>query len=94
MASVLSLLLAIFKAVPALKQWWDQLLAMYIAKSIADMHRDDKAAIKKAIEENDQRDLERQVFNSTPGERSDAPNTIIRHDSLPNVLPVSKKSRD
>lgn len=50
------------------------------------MHKEDREAIRKAIYEHDQRDLERQIGSSSPGEVSNAPGTIIV-DELPNVLP-------
>lgn len=44
----------------------------------------DWAAIRKAIDEQDQRELEKQIGNRTPGEKSNLPGTVIR-DRLPGI---------
>lgn len=84
MSAFLSALLAIFKAVPTLKTWWDQLLTMYVKHSINEMHEADKEALRKALNEHDQRDLETQLGSTISGEASGAPGTELR-DTLPGV---------
>lgn len=86
MAAWLSLLLAVFKAIPILQGWFESLVAGYIATQIAQMKDENRAAIKKAIETQDQRDLEAALGNPHPGEASGIPGTQIR-DTLPGVKP-------
>ena len=83
---VFSLLLAIFKAIPALEKWFQDLSALYIASRIESMKQENREAIKKAIEAQDQRDLERAIGSPKAGEHSGLPGTEIR-DSLPGVKP-------
>ena len=89
---VFKIVLALLNAVPKLKELWDEALAAYIKNEISKMHEKDRAAIRRAIYEHDQRDLEKQLFNNEPGLPSGLPNTEFRND-LPNVgLQNSKKS--
>ena len=90
MPNIFLFLYKLLKAIPSIKGWWDQFMAFYIAHEIEKLHEADKAAIRKAIYEHDQRDLERQIGNSNPGEVSNTPGAIII-DELPGVLPSKKK---
>jgi hypothetical protein len=76
--------LAIFQAIPILNDWLKQLVALYIQQSIKELHSNDLEAIRKAINDHDQRDLEKQIGNSHPGEPSHLAGTELR-DSLPGV---------
>lgn len=89
MSSVFSTLLAIVKAIPILKEWVDSFVSMYKKHEEETMRKEDSEAVRKAINERDQRDLERQLGNPVPGEESHLPGTELR-DSLPNVLPKPK----
>lgn len=84
-AAVISLLTAIFKAIPSLKSWWDDIVSMYIETKINSMRKENKEAIKKAIYGQDQRDLESSSGYSQVGELSGVPNTDVV-DVLPNVM--------
>ena len=88
--TILAIILAVFKAIPKIKELWDELVTMYIDHEIANMHEKDKEAIRKAIDGKDQRDLETQIGNPNPGSPSGLPHTVIR-DELPGV-PNPKKS--
>ena len=66
---ILAVLLAFFQAFPKAKEWFDQLLAMYIESQIDNMKSEHKDAIKKAIGKNDQRPIE-QIIN--PGHAGQA----------------------
>ncbi len=80
-----STIVAIIKAIPILKGWIDQAVALYLSHSIESMHESDRAAVKKAIYEHDQRDLEKQIGSTKAGKSSDLPGVELR-DSLPNVV--------
>jgi hypothetical protein len=84
MSEIISLLLAIFKAVPVLKEAWDRLLVLYIEHQENEMLEADRAAIRKAIDGQDQRDLEKQIGSTVSGKPSGIPGTEFR-DSLPGV---------
>lgn len=77
MSQIIALLLSIFKAVPALKQLWDQILAAYIASQINTFNDEIKAAIRKAIHEHDQRDLEQAIGSVKSGEASGIPGAVV-----------------
>ena len=94
MPSWVSVTIAIVTAIPKLKDAWDGLLAWYLKKKIDEMRADDREAIRKAVYEHDQRMLEKQIGNPTPGLPSGLPGTIIRDDVPPNVLPGTEKKRD
>jgi flagellar biosynthesis protein FliP len=80
MAQVISLLISIFTAVPALKQLWDQIIAAYIATQINTIKEEYKAAIRKAIYEHDQRDLEQAMGSAKSGEASGISGAVIVDD--------------
>lgn len=89
MGSAFTFILALLKAIPTIKQWVDAFISMYVQHEISSMHENDKKAIRKAINEHDQRDLEKQIGNSNAGEESHLPGTELR-DSLPGVLPIKR----
>lgn len=78
MSSVIGLLLAIFKAVPALKALWEQLLVLWLHSQIEGMKKENRNAIKKAIHDYDQRELEGLLGNPRAGEHSGLPGTELR----------------
>ena len=73
-------MISIFKAVPALKQLWDQIIAAYIATQINTFNEETKAAIRKAIYEHDQRDLETVIGSTKSGKASGIPGAVIVDD--------------
>jgi hypothetical protein len=85
-----SIIFAIIKAIPAVKSWWDQLVTFYVNKELENFKEADRAALRKAIHEQDQRDLEKQLGNPNAGEPSNAPGSVIVGE-LPNVVQRPKK---
>ena len=83
-AATITFLTSLFKAVPVLKEWWDGLVAAYIALRISTMKKENREAIKKAITDQDQRDMEEALGSTKVGEASGIPGTVIV-DSLPGV---------
>lgn len=83
---ILSLVLTILKLVPSLKGWWDELVSAYVYSEIATINKENLASVRKAILEQDQRDLERAIGNPYAGERSNIPGSEIVN-SLPGVKP-------
>lgn len=77
--------IAFIQAVPAIKLLVDQFVAIYVQFQIAAMKAEHRNAIKKAIEDQDQRELERAIKSPQAGEQTELPGTTIR-DSLPNVM--------
>lgn len=74
---IISIILGILKAIPIIDSWYQKLSAAYIADAIARMKSENLDAIRKAITNHDQRDLEAAVGNPHPGEVSgDAGSTI------------------
>lgn len=87
--AVISLLTAIFKAIPSLKAWWDSLVTLYIELKIKEMRKENRDSIKKAIHEQDQREIEATIGYSQVGELSGVPNSDVV-DVLPNVMRNTK----
>jgi hypothetical protein len=85
LGSVLSGLLALIKAVPTLKEWFDQLMALYAAQAVVNLKKADRDAMRKLFDEQDQRDLEKQLGSIKAGEPSNLGGTEFR-DSIPGVL--------
>lgn len=84
-SSILSLLTAIFKAIPVLKGFWDEMVTAYINSQIATMKKENREAIRKAIYEQDQRDIESAIGSPTAGEQSGLPGAVVV-DELPGVM--------
>jgi hypothetical protein len=85
-ATILSLLLALFKAVPALKDMWERLLAMYIEHQQAMLKEELRLAIYNAVRQKDQRGIEEVIGNPNHGKPIEIPDSQIV-DSLPGVTP-------
>lgn len=87
--NVLTTIIAILKAIPTLKAWFDWFVAEYTRREIATMKAEIRAGIRKAIDEQDQRDLERAMGSTKPGKPSGLPGAVIV-DDLPGVVPGNK----
>ena len=85
MSQAFAAIAAIIKAIPIIKKWVDLFMVYYFNYTVDKMRKEDRAAIRKAIDEQDQRDLEKQIGDRHPGENSNLPGTGLR-DSLPNVV--------
>jgi CTP:phosphocholine cytidylyltransferase-like protein len=79
-ASVLSLLLAIFKAVPTIEIWWERLVVEYVKFSKLKIAKENKAAIIEALKSDDQRGLEDEEHSGIPS----GVGTI--RTTLPNIV--------
>lgn len=89
MTQFFAAVIAVCKAISVLKELLDKFMVFYVQTETENLHTADRAAMRKAIDEQDQRDLEKQIGNKNPGEPSGTPGTVIR-DTLPNVLPTNK----
>lgn len=85
MSEVFGFIYAVIKAIPIVKDWFDKFMTWYIAQGVAHLKEADREAIRKAIDEQDQRDLEKQIGDREPGEASHLPGTGIV-DILPGVV--------
>lgn len=81
---IIALITGIVKAIPVIDKWIQQFIVYYTNKKIDEMERENVAALKKAIYEYDQRDLEKAIGNPNAGEESHAPGSEIV-DDLPGV---------
>lgn len=77
-------MIAFLKSFPTLLKLLDKAVVWYTGWRIKDMHSDVREGLKKAIEQDDQRDLEEAIGNPDAGEPVDIPGTSIV-DSLPGV---------
>lgn len=84
--TIVSLLLAIFKAVPVLKDTWERLLAMYISHKDAQLKEELRLAIYNAVHQKDQRGIEEVIGNPNAGRPVDVPDSQIV-DSVRGVAP-------
>jgi hypothetical protein len=87
---VLGVLLALFKAVPALKDWWEQLIVLYVEHQKKVIRREIREAITYALVEQDQRKIEKALGSPHAGKPVNVPNSEIV-DSLPGVKRVRNK---
>lgn len=78
--TTVSIILALLKAFPILDKWLDEAYNEKIKK----MSKENRAALKKAIENQDQRDLETAMGSTKVGEISGIPGAEIV-DNLPGV---------
>jgi len=92
-STILGILLALFKAVPAMKDWWEQLLAMYIERQNEMLRREIREAIIHALVEQDQRPIEKALGSPHAGKPVNVPDSEIV-DSLPGVKRVRDKKAD
>lgn len=77
---MISAIISFITLIPQLKAWFDDLVAAYVALKLASMKQENRDALKKALTEYDQRDLEKAIGSPNPGEASgDAGATIIDH---------------
>lgn len=88
--SIVAAILAVCRAIPIVNSWMSELMAAYVQHQIAAMKAANVAAIRKALMEQDQRDIEKAIGSPRAGEKSGDPNTEIRKD-LPGVGPSKPK---
>ena len=73
----ISAIISIITLIPRVKAWFDELVSVYVQMKIASMKRENREAIRRAIIEHDQRDLEKAIGNPYPGEPSGEEGTEI-----------------
>ncbi len=80
----MSTVLAILKALPILQGWFESFIAYYVSRQIEQMKAENREAIRKAIELQDQRGIEDKLGSDRAGLPSGIPGTETR-DKLPGV---------
>lgn len=86
MEVILSGIVAVISAIPAIKSFFDQLVTFYVQQKVDTFKAEDRAAIQKAMEDQDQRDIEKELGSTHAGELSGIPGTEVR-PTLPGVKP-------
>ncbi len=84
MSQFITLIISISKAVPIVNDWIQELIVAFTNQRIDSMSKENRESIKKAIEQKDQRDLERAMGSINAGELSGIPGTVVV-DKLPGV---------
>ena len=85
-SAILAALTAFFKMIPALKNLWDSVVALYIQQEYANMIKQNQTTIKKALEDHDQREIEKLLDPNSAGLPSGLPGSVvIPGGSLPNI---------
>lgn len=84
MLTVFAYILAFLKVIPIVDGWVRDFIVYYSNSAIDRMTTENRAAIKKAIDGQDQRDLEKALGNPNAGEPSNIAGTELR-DTLPGV---------
>lgn len=86
MGTAFATILAVLKAIPVLDSWFQQLVALYVSLQISNMKSENRDAVRKALEEHDQRDLEKATGNSQhSGEHSGETSSEIISGPPPGV---------
>jgi hypothetical protein len=73
----MALLLSLIKAIPALRDIFERLVSLYIQSEISSMKSENLNAVRMAITEHDQRDLEKAIGSPTAGIASGDPGSVI-----------------
>lgn len=77
-------ILALIQSVPIVDKWVERFVTFYITSMIGSMKSDNRNGIRKAVDEQDQRDLEHAIGSPTAGEPVGG-DGVERRDSLPGV---------
>lgn len=85
MGSIIAGIIAIAKAIPALRDILNQLSAAWMAMEYANLRQEQRDAIKKAIGEHDQRDLEKSIGNPKAGMPSGDDGAVVLPGKPPGV---------
>jgi len=75
--SVITIIIGIVKAVPIIDKWLEQLMHAYFLYKVSIMEKENVEAIRKLIEERDQRDFEKAIGSKKPGEPSGDDGAVI-----------------
>lgn len=79
MAQIYAFLMAVFKAIPIVKGWFDQLVEFHIEKSLSEMKEENRAAVAAALKGNTT-ELEKLLGSRRAGKASGYDGTEIRDD--------------
>lgn len=74
---VIALLLALARAVPVIDGWLELLVVAYTKARAARMKKENREAVRKALEELDQRPIEEAMGHPSPGAPSGVPGAVI-----------------
>jgi hypothetical protein len=83
-AAIVTLLTSLFKAIPVLGKKFDEIVAAYVIKQKAKLSKELRDGIKRAINEQDQIELEQVMGYQHAGEESHLPGAVVV-DSLPGL---------
>ena len=81
--------LAVARAIPVVNQWLELLVAEFVKSRINEMREENRNAIRKAFETNDQRPIEKVIGSPNEGKPSGVPGSEFR-DSVPGFKSVPK----
>lgn len=84
MASFIAGVIALAKAVPIIDGWIQMLMKEYFKSQIESMKKENLDAIRQAIDDHDQRYLEKLIGSKKAGELSGTPGAVIV-DHIPGV---------
>ena len=76
--TILAAITALLKAIPVVARWFEQLALYYFNSGIDEMKAENLAALRKAIELKDQRDIEKALRSDHAGKPVDLPGSEIR----------------
>ena len=83
--TILNAIIKVFAAVPTLNTWFQELVKLYVQIQGAAMSKENRDAVRKALDEHDQRDMEKAVNSPTAGKISGDPGTVVVDAPPPNV---------
>lgn len=81
-AAVLSLLSAVFKAVPTIEIWWERLVVLWIQQKKLSIAKENRNIINEALKDHDQREIEHEDYSGKPS----GVGTIVDSIRLPNTV--------
>lgn len=88
MMSFLTSFFSLLKVIPALKSWFDWFVAEYTRREIDQMKQEIREGIRKAVNDYDQREIERAINSPLAGKPSGKPGAVIVDaDDLPDIVP-------
>ena len=81
---------AFIKVIPGIVRLVESFVEWYVQTQIDSMKAEHREGIKKAIQDHDQRELEKAIGSPIAGEHSGIPGTVIVDGPLPGVREPSK----
>jgi hypothetical protein len=80
----MSTIIAIIKAIPIIKEWFDKLWYQYLLIEHDSLLTKNREGVKKLVEKHDQRDIEKQIGSTKVGLPSGHADAVL-FDSVPGV---------